>query len=141
MNEPLLRCETELTIPFFDVDSIEIVWHGHYAKYFEMARCELLDKLGYNYVDMKASGYAWPVVDMRIKYVKPLHFQQRIHIISELVEHENRLKIDYRIEDANTGEKLSVAYTIQVAVNMAEKTMCYASPKALLDKIEALKNA
>ncbi|WP_258031844.1 acyl-CoA thioesterase [Campylobacter concisus] len=37
-------------VAFFDVDSMEVMWHGNYVKYLEMARCELLDKLGYNYV-------------------------------------------------------------------------------------------
>jgi len=40
--------EVELTVEFFDVDSMQIVWHGNYLKYMERARCALLDKIGYN---------------------------------------------------------------------------------------------
>src|SRR5690625_7911324 len=36
----------ELTVTFYDVDSMDIVWHGHYLKYFEDARCCLLDEIG-----------------------------------------------------------------------------------------------
>lgn len=46
-------------VAFFDVDSMEVMWHGNYVKYLEMARCELLDKLGYNYIAMKKDGYAF----------------------------------------------------------------------------------
>ena len=42
----------EFVVPFFDVDSMRIVWHGHYCKYLELARCKLLDKIGYNYKAM-----------------------------------------------------------------------------------------
>ncbi len=47
------EAEIEIEIPFYDVDSAGIVWHGNYVKYFEVARCVLLDKLNYNYIDMK----------------------------------------------------------------------------------------
>lgn len=35
--------EVEMTVPFHDVDMMEVAWHGHYVKYFELARCALLD--------------------------------------------------------------------------------------------------
>ena len=57
-------------MPFHDVDSIGVAWHGHYAKYFEIARCALLDSFGYGYNAMRESGFSWPVIDMRIRYVK-----------------------------------------------------------------------
>jgi acyl-CoA thioester hydrolase len=47
-------------IPFHDVDMM--VWHGHYAKYFEIAR-RLLEQIDYNYPQTRDSGYAWPVID------------------------------------------------------------------------------
>ena len=46
-KEGVLQAEIELVVPFFDVDMMEVVWHGHYVKYFEEARCALLDKLGH----------------------------------------------------------------------------------------------
>ena len=47
---------SKFKVAFFDVDSMEVMWHGNYVKYLEMARCELLDKLGYNYIAMKKDG-------------------------------------------------------------------------------------
>jgi hypothetical protein len=57
--------EIALKIQFYDLDPMQVVWHGNYARYFEQARCALLDSIGYNYPEMKASGYAWPVIDMQ----------------------------------------------------------------------------
>lgn len=31
---------TLIDVPFFDVDSMNIAWHGHYVKYLEIARCD-----------------------------------------------------------------------------------------------------
>ena len=52
----LLTIDMEMQIPFHDVDSMGITWHGNYLRYFEIARCKLLDELGYNYRQMQASN-------------------------------------------------------------------------------------
>ena len=124
----------ELEIPFHDIDVMGISWHGHYAKYLEIARCAMLETIDYNVVAMKASGYAWPVIEMNIRYSRPLKFQQKITVEANLVEIENRLKIKYRICDAESGERLTKAYTIQVALCMKTNEMLFASPAVLLDK-------
>ena len=53
---------SEYEIQFFDVDSMNIMWHGHYVKYLEMARCAFLDEIHYTYDVMKEKGYGWPIV-------------------------------------------------------------------------------
>src|SRR5262249_969783 len=64
-----LEAEVEIEVDFYDVDAMEVTWHGHYVKYFERARCALLRKIGYDYPEMRDSGYAWPIVDCRLRYV------------------------------------------------------------------------
>lgn len=130
-----LYCSIDLEIPFHDVDMMEIVWHGHYAKYFEIARCALLDTINYNYPQMRDSGYAWPVIDLRIRYAKPAIFRQVVIVRAEIVEWENRLKINYLITDKQSGARLTKGYSIQVAVDMATQQMCFASPTVLLEKL------
>ncbi|MDR6235107.1 acyl-CoA thioesterase [Pseudomonas oryzihabitans] len=131
-----LQVEVEIDIPFFDVDMMEIVWHGHYVKYLEVARCALLDRLQHNYLQMRDSGYGWPVIDLQIRYIRPLLFQQRIRVRVDLVEWENRLKLHYLITDAATGERLTRASTVQVAVDMASREMQLASPKVFVEAVE-----
>ncbi|MEH6626332.1 MAG: acyl-CoA thioesterase [Motiliproteus sp.] len=130
-----MDAEVLIEIPFHDVDVMHVAWHGHYAKYMEIARCALLDKIDYNYPQMEASGFAWPVIDMRIRYAQPLRFQQRVRVKATLLEWENRLKIDYLIEDANTEQRLTKAFTVQVAVDIESGDMLYASPQVLLSKL------
>ena len=127
--------EIELQIQFYDLDPMEIVWHGNYVKYLEQARCALLDGIGYNFPEMQASGYAWPVIDLHLRYVHPASFGQRIKVRADIVEWENRLKIAYVITDIATGQRLTKASTTQVAVNTATREMCFASPAVLFQKL------
>ena len=129
------QTEAEIEIPFHDVDSMDITWHGHYAKYFEIARCKLLDQIDYNYFQMRESGYAWPVIDMHIRYIQPCRFMQHILVHVAITEYEYRLKMEYLIRDAKTGQRLSKGHTIQVAVDMAKQEMCLGSPAILFEKL------
>jgi acyl-CoA thioester hydrolase len=127
--------ESETQVQFFDLDPMEIVWHGHYVKYLEIIRGVLLDTIDYNYAQMKASGYVWPVIDLHLRYIAPAGFTQRLKLRAEIVEWENRLKIAYLISDAVSGRRLSRATTTQVAVQIATGEMCYVSPPVLFEKL------
>jgi acyl-CoA thioester hydrolase len=134
-TEPDLSHEIDLQPAFFDLDPMGIVWHGHYVKYLELARCALLERFDYGYPQMRDSGYAWPVVDMRLKYVRSASFGQRLRVRAEITEWENRLRIDYLLRDAASGERLNKAYTVQVAVDLATQEMQYVSPPVLLQRL------
>ena len=47
MPESFISAEIEFKVEFYDVDSMNVVWHGNYVKYMESARCVLLDKIGF----------------------------------------------------------------------------------------------
>ncbi|TLX64187.1 acyl-CoA thioesterase [Stutzerimonas nosocomialis] len=132
----VLQAELELLVPFFDVDSMDVVWHGHYVKYLEQARCALLERIGHGYVQMRESGYAWPIVDLQLRYLRPALFNQRIIVRADLVEWEHRLKINYLIVDAGNGERLTRGSSVQVAVEIATREMQMASPRVLVDAVE-----
>lgn len=129
------RAEAEVVVQFYDLDPMQVVWHGNYVRYLEIVRCALLDQIDYNYAAMQLSGYAWPVIDLHIRYAGPAQFSQRLTLRAEIVEWEHRLKIKYDILDAQTGRRLTRASTTQVAVELATGAMCFVSPPVLLKKL------
>ena len=131
-----LKAEVEIQVPFHDVDAMHYVWHGHYYKYFEVARTKLFQSIDYDVLQMKSSGYSWPIIETSCKYVQPMLYNQLIQVSAKIQEYENRLKIIYRISDAKTDEKLATGHTTQVAVDMKNNEMCFVSPKILLIKVK-----
>lgn len=127
--------ELELQVQFYDLDPMEIVWHGNYVKYLEAARCALLDTIDYNYPQMQASGYSWPIIDLHLRYAHPATFGQRIKVSAAIIEWENRLRIEYVICDSASGQRLTRGTTTQVAVDLATREMCFASPPVLFQKL------
>lgn len=132
-----INVELDQEVDFFDVDAYRIVWHGNYAKYFEIARCKLLELIDFTYEDMEKSRFFFPVIDINIRFVKPLIFKQKFVITATLLEWEHKLKIGYVITDKLSGERLTRGSTSQVAVAMPEQIIQFVSPAALTDKVTA----
>jgi acyl-CoA thioester hydrolase len=128
--------ETAKACPqFYDLDPMNIVWHGNYPRFFELARTALLKKIGYGYDDMIVSGYAWPVIDMHIRYYRPLRLGRWIDISASITEWENRLKIEYLARDVESGQKTTKGHTIQVAVDIKTEAMLWQTPPILKEKL------
>lgn len=134
-EDPRLVHEVELTPAFHDLDPMEVVWHGRYVQYLEIARCALLQRFDYDYPQMQASGYAWPVVDLQVKYVGAIEYGMKLRVRAAITEWENRLRIDYRITDAATGKVLTRAHTLQVAVRWATRELQFVCPPVLWEKL------
>ena len=144
-GERVARAQRELVVvevpyqtAFHDLDPMEVVWHGNYARFFEHARHALLRSFDYDYPEMRASGYAWPIVDFKVRYVKAIGFRQRLTIRAALVEWENRLRINYQVLDAQTGECLTRGETTQVAVHVDTGELCLVSPRVLGQRLGLL---
>ncbi|MBP5575695.1 MAG: acyl-CoA thioesterase [Treponema sp.] len=132
--------EIVFNVEFYDVDSMRIVWHGNYVKYMEASRCALLNKIGYNYNDMEASGVAFPLVDIHFKYVRSLRFMDRVRAVATLVEWENCIKIKYEFYNVKTGELTTKAESTQMGVDIASGETMFVCPEIFVKKVEAMLN-
>ena len=121
-------------VPFHDLDPVGIVWHGNYTKYFEIARCALLETFDYNYDEMARSGFSWPIIDLHLRYVKAARFGETLDVKATLREWEHRLRIDYLATSAD-GLRVCKGTSIQVAVDMKTNEMCLKSPDILFQRL------
>ena len=135
--EPALSVDLDMTVAFYDVDAYRVVWHGNYARYFEIARCALLEVVGFPYRRMEETGYFFPIVDMQTRFARPLVFQQPFQVTASLREWRSKLIIDYVIHDSGTGELIARASTVQVAVAMPDQITQFESPAVLIDAVDA----
>lgn len=130
-----LTAKERMRVPFHDVDPANVVWHGRYLKYFEEARRTLFDDLDYGYRSMLESGFIWPVIDVSIRYVRPLLLDQYFEVSAVLVEWELRIVVDYRIRDLD-GILYTKGRTVQVPLDANTKELFLGTPAVLKQKIE-----
>lgn len=134
-KEGAISASIDVTVAFHDIDIIGVMWHGHYLKYLETARWTLMDQLGFGYDIMAASGYAWPIVEMHVKYVQAARLGDRLHVRASLIEWQNRLSMNYLITRAADDERLARARSVQVAVDAKTLALQFITPQPLLDRV------
>lgn len=129
-----LSASVQLTVPFHDADPAGVAWHGNYFRYFDTARCALLDKIDYGYKRMMDGGLLWPIVKSEVKYVRALPFDASITVTSRLIEWDFRLRIGYEIRDVG-NRRTTTGETIQVAVSAATGEMHVGAPEVLRERL------
>lgn len=131
-----ITASVETIAQFYDVDAMKVVWHGNYVRFMEMGRAALLKKIGYSYYEMEKSGFEWPVVEMKFKYIKSIRLLQKIRIEATLDEYEFGMRISYKIFDSETGELLNKAMSNQMAVDVQKQESLIVSPRCFTDKVK-----
>ncbi len=119
-------------IPFFDVDAMQVAWHGNYIKYMENGRGELLGKLGMPYTEIHKVGYFLPVISVQVKYIRPCIYNQLVRLITRLEPCENILIFKYTLIDEETGKKLMQAETRQLAMDKETREAMFVLPDYIL---------
>lgn len=125
----------ETKIPFYDVDSMRVVYHGNYIKYLEDARCAFLENKNFNYTKMQEFGFAFPIVELKVKYIRPCTFNQKIIVHVQLQDVRNFLHFKYEIRDKETNEKLLKAETKQMCVDIEKKESLFEIPNDIFSKL------
>jgi acyl-CoA thioester hydrolase len=70
----MLKNTTEMFIKFSEVDSLRVVWHGHYVRYFEDGREAFGKQYGLGYLDVYEHGLAVPLIDLQVNFKRILEY-------------------------------------------------------------------
>ncbi|MDR1098276.1 MAG: acyl-CoA thioesterase [Tannerella sp.] len=118
MENNILKASKEFEVRFSEVDSMNIVWHGSYALYFEDAREEFGRRYGLSYRLYLENGYPAPLVELNFKYIKPLLHGQRARVdITFRNTRAAKVIFDYEIYLTEDGSLVTTGASTQVFVD------------------------
>jgi acyl-CoA thioester hydrolase len=83
-----------------------VVYHGHYAQFYEIGRGEALRQIGYSYKDIEAMGIIMPVVDIHSRFLRPAKYEDLITVKTILKELPVHHKIVFHTEIYNEQDEL-----------------------------------
>ena len=107
---------------YADTDRSEVVYHSNYLRYFELGRTSLMRDAAYPYREVENSGYVYPIISLGIDFFKALYYDDPMYIYTRPVELERvKLKFDYLITHAETGEIICKGHTRHCALNTSGK--------------------
>ncbi|HNW67890.1 MAG TPA: acyl-CoA thioesterase [Bacteroidales bacterium] len=117
MNNPNLKLTAtkNFDVRFSEVDSMNIVWHGNYALYFEDARELFGKKYGLEYLFIYENGFYTPLVELHLNYKQPIRYQDNVQItITYRNTDAAKIIFDYEIVNLNTHKLMVKGYSVQV---------------------------
>ncbi len=98
----MISSSITIRVRYDEVDKMGYVYHGNYAKYFHISRTRLLRKLGVNDKKLESQNILMPVIEMSIKYIKPVLYDDLIKIKTTLTELSGiKLKFDHLVYNQN----------------------------------------
>jgi len=113
----MIASENIIQVRYDEVDKMGYVYHGNYARYYHISRTELLRKVGISDRELEDQNIIIPVIEMNIRYIKPVFYDDFITIRTRLLElPEIRMKFQHEVINQH-GEVINVASSILVFVD------------------------
>ncbi len=116
MNEKH-RAHVHFEVPFHDVDRANILWHGHYIRYFEFARTVLMRRHQLDVDDVINLGYGMVVSESRCRHVAPSHYADMLRIEAFFESINHQIVIGYLVTNETTGKVVARGRTSLVCVD------------------------
>jgi len=126
----------EVEVPFHDVDSLQVVWHGWYVKYMEVGRTALLRSRRIDAADMMELGYRFYVIETHLRHVSPATYGDRLRVTSWFTEGENRIGISCVVANLTTGKRCALGASVLVTTDQLGR-LCYETPAPVLERLLA----
>lgn len=122
-------------VAFHDVDSLGIVWHGNYYKYFEFARTALYRTKDFDIKDMHKMGYIFSVIESQCRYVQAQKYGQVFSVSAQFESWQHYIQAAYTIVDAETNKRCVYGYTKQAAC-LADGHMLLGIPEDVIHVLQ-----
>jgi acyl-CoA thioester hydrolase len=126
----------EIEVPFHDVDSLGIVWHGHYYKYLELARTALLRACQLDARDLRKLGFGMVMIESRCRHVAPLRYADVARVSAWFRDVRHRIRIAYEIVRAADGVRVARAETMLASVTR-DGELLLETPAPVLRRLQA----
>lgn len=121
--------DIEMKVPFHDLDPLQIVWHGNYLKYFDVARFGLFESVGIDlYAYMLEKKFVFPVTRSAVKHIVPLRAFDTFVCRARITEAQFKIAMNFEIRKDNGKTVCARGTSEQLAVRFPEMEMEFAIP-------------
>ncbi len=125
----MLKHTIQQVVKFSEVDSLRVVWHGHYVRYFEDGREAFGKRYGLGYLDIYEHNLAVPLIDLSVKFKKVLEYGDEAIIETSFVNSPAaKLIFDYTITSARHGHVVCTGQSTQVFMEPENKELYITMP-------------
>ena len=96
---------TKITVRYAETDRMGVVYHANYLVWFDVARTEFLQELGFPYDKIEEQGYMAPVLEAHVNYGQSFTFGDTALIIVSITK-LTPVKVKYSYKVYKEGDDL-----------------------------------
>ena len=114
-----LQANAEFYVRFSETDTLAVVWHGNYFKYFEDGREAFGHKYGLDFLAVyEQEGYITPIVQCSCDFKLPLKYGEKARVVTTMVASPAaKIIFDYCIYRLSDEKLTATGRTVQVFVD------------------------
>lgn len=103
---------------YSETDQMGVVYHTNYLVWCEIGRTDFIRGSGLTYAELERRGILLAVAEANVRYHAAARYDDVIRVETTLAAVRSRaVTFDYLISNADTGERLSSARTVLVALD------------------------
>lgn len=103
-------------VRYAETDQMGVVYHANYLVWMELGRTALVESLGFDYAALEAEGIVSPVIEVQVKFKKPLRYGETATIKTWIDKYDG-LRVMYGYEILNSqGDLCVTGTTVNVCV-------------------------
>ncbi|MBE8953371.1 MAG: acyl-CoA thioesterase [Quinella sp. 1Q7] len=110
-------------VKFFDTDTMGVVHHSNYIRWFETGRVEFLRELGLTLTEFMDDGILFPIVEVAAKFHAPAKFDDELEIVTT-AEALTRAKMKFNYVIRRRGEQKILAEGTSTNVFTCDGKIC-----------------
>ncbi len=127
-----LSASIDVPVRFNEADSLGIVWHGHYIRYFEDSREAFGAQYGFTYLDFYRNGLVTPIVSVNCHFKKPLRYGDTVRVEATYIDClAAKIHFEYKLINSNTGELTATGESVQVMLKKDDHSLLWTIPPFL----------
>jgi acyl-CoA thioester hydrolase len=129
--------DMHMKVAFHDLDPLQVVWHGNYLKYFDVARFELFASRGVDlYAYMMEKDIIFPVTRTSLKHISPLRAFDEFICRATVTEAHYKIGMTFEIRKKDSGILCARGNSEQLAVRYPTMEMEFAIPEDIRQALQ-----
>lgn len=121
MNKEIIY---KVPIRYYETDGMAIVHHSNYIRWFEDARCAMMEEVGWPYWKVEEMGIMIPVLSASCQYLKRVKYGEQIEIAVRVKAYTGvKLMLSYEVREQQTKEIRAEGETSHTFIGMDYKLL------------------
>lgn len=110
--------KSKITVRYAETDQMGIAHHSNYPIWYEVARTDLIKKIGMSYTEMENQGVSVPLIELQCKYIAAAFYEDELTIEAKVSNVTPvKLEFEYKIYKNGSSKPINTGRTLHALVN------------------------